>query len=311
MTRLTKPGCLISLAFLLALTPAAALADQSGEFNFSGLSAKDIAAQAKTDPDFPSLSPGASDTIDALKLRQSILELKRSTDTSGDAVRLMLRKQELINKLIITSVEVQAVVAEIDGEIARTNGYQQMLEQRRYRIARNSTVATFMTSGMLSAIGSSMNISPKLSTVPGNTLQIAGSATDMGIPAWQLYKMNQISTEQVGNPTMLATLFDRPADGRTKFPETIWSYLNCQAPWAPQYSKKDFLIGRWIRLKHLPRRGGKFDTKKLDAVCGTLEPNQVLTYQDMIDQISMLTDLRAVIALMNQDIVEILHLVQK
>jgi hypothetical protein len=221
-----------------------------------------------------------------------------------------MQKQELINRLLIISVEVQAVLAEIDAEIARTSGYQRELEQRRYKIARRSTTATFATSGVLTGIAAALNLLTNFSSILGNAMQIAGSLASASFPCYQAYKLSKQTSELPAHLTMLCQLFDRPTDVRTKLPDCIWRYLNAAAPWSTGRTRKEFLISRWISLNYF-QVGTLAGEKRLNLLCGKLGEKHIFSYQDMCDRISMLTDLRALISLMNQDIVEVLHLSQR
>jgi hypothetical protein len=66
-------------------------------------------------------------------------------------------------------------------------------------------------------------------------------------------------------------------------------------------------MGRWEQLNYLPKIRFSSGKHKIALVCGSLSGTQTLSLQDVTDQISMLIDLRTVIAQINQDIVAILH----
>jgi hypothetical protein len=301
----------ISSAIFSAGSAAYPASDKVDNSRLSALREQEIDADFKDDDaDFGWLSPGISSLIDVLGFRESLLNLRSGgASANKNPLEKIMQKQELINRLLITSVELQAVLAEIDAETARTGGYQRELEQRRYKMVRRSTTATFATSGVLTGIAAAINLLTNFSTILGNAMQIAGSLVSTSFPFYQSYKVSKQTSELPAHPTMLCQLFDRPTDVRTKLPDGIWRYLNADAPWSKGYTRKEFLISRWISLNYF-QVGTLAGNKKLDLLCGKAGGNQIFSHQDMCDRISMLTDLRALISLMNKDIVEMLCLVQ-
>jgi hypothetical protein len=194
------PAVLFFCAFVIS-GPKALGRDRADYFKLSGADAEKINVSGKVDADFPTLSQSTVEVIDALKIRRQLLELKET-----NLPDLEMHKQKIINQMLILSMEVQAALSEIDGEIARSTGYQNALEQRRYKSVRNSTIATFVASGILQMIGSSLMIPSAASPVTGNVLSLNGAGVATTFPLYQLHQEKDQKADVAGNPTMLVVV---------------------------------------------------------------------------------------------------------
>ena len=99
---------------------------------------------------------------------------------------------------------------------------------------------------------------------------------------------------------MLAEFFDRPTLSDSRYPATIWTFLN-QAPAAEpaDLTRKQQLLQTWVNVRRIDSLSS---TQKIDHV--TSQPSDLykLTIDDLEDRAAMLQDVRARISFLKRDL---------
>ena len=126
------------------------------------------------------------------------------------------------------------------------------------------------------------------------------------------YALKQNDGEKISRPerpTILAELFGRPTDFRTRYPESVWRFLHSASIDEPNLTRVQLLEENWIQHKHLDRHGSKREKLKLDLVCGVGMERKVMTLDDLSDQIAMIADVAAASDLMVHHLRDLMRMI--
>lgn len=243
-------------------------------------------------------------TSDSSQLRQS----------SDDLIQILLLRQKLSRAVQYASLELEEALANIDGDIASNSMQLSFFSARHDRSALLNGMATFIATGTLGVLDSSLGIK-QAAPIP-NIFGIAGNSVAIGLPLLGLYPpkyKNPDAGQHKGN--MLAPIFGRPYSGAGYDP-LIWSYLEAipavpvvtaavsaggkaSAPPAGE-SRRDHLLRDWQSYRGLS--GGSQSKLFIDQVSGVSTKDSRVGLDLLKTRSEFLIDLRAVVQQMYKDI---------
>jgi hypothetical protein len=243
-------------------------------------------------------------TSDASQLRQS----------SDDLIQTLLLRQKLSRAVQYASLELEEALANIDGDIASNSMQLSFFSAKHDRSALLNGMATFIASGTLGVLDSSLGIN-QAAPIP-NIFGIAGNSVAIGLPLLGLYPAkykNPEAGQRKGN--MLAPIFGRPYSGAGYDP-LIWNYLEAipavpavaaaasvsgkaSAPAAGE-SRRDHLLRDWQSYRGLTK--GAQGKLFVDQVSGVSTRDSRVSLDILKARSEFLVDLRAVIQQMYKDI---------
>jgi hypothetical protein len=233
---------------------------------------------------------------------QRLRELSSGT-TSVDRWQLLWLHQRISEQVMAASLQVDATIAQIDNEISRANEVRGYLSDRRDHTVNHYNLLSVIVGGGLGATSSGMQFVSGLEK-PGDAVGIAAGTVSAGLALAGIHAQ-QGKTSQFEFPSnMLAEFFDRPVMPNSRYPATIWTFLNESPANGPAgLSRKELLLQNWVDVKRIDSLQSK---DKIDHV--TSEPGQMLqlSIDDFEDRAAMLEDVRARVSFLKRDLGELL-----
>jgi hypothetical protein len=223
------------------------------------------------------------------------------------------RKAVLRERIHETILESYFDAASVQAEADREQGYLEALREtllaKRDRAVQLNNAGNFITSGALGTIGAALGFSSTAPPFPGNVNQMLSGVVNTGMSTYALKQGSGGKTRGEGKPTVIAELFGRPTDERTTYPESVWRFFHGRSPDHPEKTRVQMLEDRWITRHHLERHGSHREQVKLDLVSGLTEAKKYMTLDDLNDQISMISDISAMSALMTHHLRDLLRMI--
>ena len=265
------------------------------------------AMKQQTAPLPPTLSPGVERALGIAPLLEQLRQLEQQQSLSGQpapaqppdtaVVRLTLR-QEVLERVLAASFEVDSVLGRIDTEASYSDEDRYVLQTQAQRQATLLNLVTFAASGALSAAGSAMQLTRGLNHA-GTALAAAGGGTALVLSAVQLKAGG--GKRAVRSPyNMLAEVLGQTPNAESRYPPLVLAYLNAPRP-DSQTSIAEGLTAAWHRL-HRIQTGSKGDGAALESLTADRSANGKLSADDLADREAMLHDLRANITLLHADL---------
>ncbi len=257
-------------------------------------------------PDRTGLSPGAAEVAGLIGVLPLLERLDRLPENERRAtggpmsLEALTVRQQVVEAIIATSLEVDGVIAEIDGEIAQARDVRSYLESRRdHRIGVN-TIANLVTGGGVGVFSQLLQI--KNSTA-GNIVGAAAGGASSLLTVLAL-RQQQGGRQSLGiAPNMLAKLLDRKPEFHSDYPEAVWRYLNSSPP-AEQgtESRRERLIREWTRLGRIGPAGNPKAQSRIDLLTSSISTQRGQSIDVLADREMMLADVRASLSLMKRDL---------
>lgn len=223
------------------------------------------------------------------------------------------RKTVLRQKIRETILESYFDAASVQSEATRELGVLEALKEtllaRRDRNIELNNATNFISSGALNTVGAALGFSGTTPPFPGNFNQMLSGVVNAGMSTYALKQSNGGKTRGEGNSTVIAELFGRPADQRTTYPESVWRFVHGKSPDRPDKTRAELLEERWIMRNHLERHGSRREQVKLDLVSGVAMSKKNMTIDDLSDQISMISDISALVSLMTHHLRDLLRMI--
>jgi hypothetical protein len=216
-----------------------------------------------------------------------------------DRVQILWLHQHISERIMATSLEVDAVIAQIDNEISRANELHSYLSDRRDRIVNRANLLSIIIGGGLGATSSGLQLSPTL-TKPAAGVGIAAGTLSASLAVIGIRAQKGASSRFAFQSNMLAQFFDRPALPDSHYPETVWTFLNevpAATPGGP--TRKQQLVQTWIDVQRIESLASADKIRRL-----TSQPSERLdlTIDDFEDRAAMLQDIRARISFLKRDL---------
>jgi hypothetical protein len=264
-------------------------------FFLVALSAPTLAGWAQTVP----LAPES--TAELIKVAAEVSRLQRlsSSHSTDERWQILWLHQHISEQVQAASLQVDATIAQIDNEIARANELRGFLADRRDRAVSRANLLSALLGGSIGATSSGLQFSSSL-TKPAAGVGIAAGGLSAGLALAGIREEKGKSSRFDFESNMLAEFFDRPALANSRYPETIWTFLNEVGPSGqPGLSRKQELLQIWVEVKRVDSLDS---TQKIDRLTSEPAENLQLTIDDLEDRGAMLQDVRARISYLKRDL---------
>ena len=153
------------------------------------------------------------DTAALIGVSGEIAELNGTQPTgiadSEEAVRVMGLRQQVYERILSVSLEVDATTATIDNEIARATEVRGLLADRRDRSVTRANLWSALLGGGLGATSAALQISSR-QTNTASSAGIAGGAISAGLALYGIRAQVGGARGFDADSNMLARFFDRP-----------------------------------------------------------------------------------------------------
>jgi hypothetical protein len=257
-------------------------------------SAQTVASRATAPPDSESIA-------DLIKVSAEIKQLQKlSTSTvPADRWQILWLHQHISEQVMAASLQVDATTAQIDNEIARANEVRGYLTDRRDRAVSRANLLSVIVGGAVGATASGLQLSSNL-TKPAAGVGIGAGTLSAGLALTGIHEQRGKTSPFDFDSNMLAEFFDRPTLPNSRYPATIWIFLNEASPYGPAgLTRKEQLLQTWVQVNRIDSLASK---DKIDRL--TSQPSEALklTIDDFEDRGAMLQDVRARISYLKRDL---------
>jgi hypothetical protein len=233
-------------------------------------------------------------------------ELARLNEFSGDAAKVVGLRQQIVEKVLAASLQVDATIAQIDNEIAQANEVRGYLSDRRDKAVNRANLLSVVSGGTLGATSSALQL-PSGNTKASSIVGIAAGVVSSSLAVSGIRSQKGGTRKFDFNSNMLAELFDRPMLEDSRFDAIVWSFLNDVAPTdADGMTRKARLIQTWISLKRTDSPATAAGKNKIDRVTSQPADGLALTIDDLEDRAAMLEDVRAKVSFLKRDLAGLL-----
>jgi len=245
--------------------------------------------------------PAFESTAKLVGILPELSELQKlAADTAkADRWQILWLHQHISEKIMATSLQVDATIAQIDNEISRAGELHSYLADRRDRTVNRANLLSVIVGGGLGATSSGLQLSSTLSK-PAAGVGIGAGALSATLAVFGIHAQKGSSSQFDFQSNMLAQFFDRPILPDSHYPATIWSFLNESAPNSPTAAtRKQQLLQTWIQVKRIDSLASIDKIQRL-----TSQPSELLklTIDDLEDRAAMLQDVRARISFLKRDL---------
>lgn len=252
-----------------------------------------------------------ADQIGVATLLERLGRLSDGSSAGGSSMSLesLTVRQEITERILRSSLDIDGVNAVIDSEIEQIRSIRSDLQSKRDKAQNVVNIASIVTGGAFGAIASALQF--KASTVNlGNGIGVAGGAGSALLSIVGIRK--QGGRRSLGDsPRMLARFFGRepgePEVISSEYPKEVWSYLNSVSPSQPDAgTPREQLIAKWRSEGRIEPDGTPKGKRKIESLSGNIAVAQKLDIEELNDRMAMLHDVRARVSLMKRQLSEIL-----
>jgi hypothetical protein len=216
-----------------------------------------------------------------------------------DRWQVLWLHQHISEQIMATSLQVDATIAQIDNEISRANEVRSYLADRRDRVVNRVNLLSVIVGGGVGATSSGLQLSSTL-TRPAAGVGIGAGTLSASLALVGLHAQKGGSRPFNFQSNMLAEFFERPALPDSRYPATIWTFLNEAAPGSPDgVTREQQLLQTWVEVKRIDSLASADKIRRL-----TSQPAEriELTIDDLEDRAAMLQDVRARISFLKRDL---------
>lgn len=257
------------------------------------------------------LSPEAAQVAEEVGVAQLLGQLSRKrADSSPINVETLAVRQEISERVLAASLDIDTVNAVIDSEVDQIRSIRADLQAKRDKAQNIINIASVLTGGVAGAVTSAMQF--KQSTVNlGNGIGVGGGAGSVILSIVGMHMRGRRRT--LGDsPRMLARFFGRePAAAEaipSDYPQTVWSYLNSARLSEPNAAtRREQLIAKWRSEGRIAQDTSPKSERKLESISSNLAQVRKLSISDMDDRVAMLLDVRATVSIMKRGLSEIVR----
>jgi hypothetical protein len=240
-------------------------------------------------------------TAQMIGVLSELTELQKLSASSAPADRweILSLHQHISEKVMATSLQVDATIAQIDNEIARANEVRSYLADRRDRAVNRANLLSVIVGGSLGATSSGLQLSSNL-TKPAAGVGIGAGTLSASLALVGIRAQKGRSSQFDFQSNMLAEFLGRPALPESQYPGTVWTFLNESPqnnPTGP--TRKEQLVQTWVQVKRIDSLASVDKIARL-----TSQPSELLklSIDDFEDRAAMLQDVRARISFLKRDL---------
>lgn len=254
------------------------------------------------------LSPEAAEVADEIKVTELMERLSADRAHGGPTVETLALRQEVTERVMAASLDVDSVNAVIDFEIEHVRAVRGRLQAKRDKAQNLVNFAGIFAGGIPGVVGTAMQFSSRTANL-GNGIGVGGGTVSVILSLVGLHQ--QGGTADLGKSPRIISRFSgnkpaAPEEVSSIFPEDVWSYLNSDAPQKAQ-TRREELMTKWQKEGKLDKDGLLKSEDKLKAQGRLGQEPPKLNIGELDDVQAMLLDISASVSLMKRDLSEILR----
>jgi hypothetical protein len=249
----------------------------------------------------PAQQPTTETTARLVGVLPEINQLRQLSSRTDPATRwqILWLHQHISEQVMAASLQVDATIAQIDNEIARANELRGFLSDRRDHAVSRANLLSILIGGGVGATSSGLQLSSSLNK-PAAAVGITSGALSASLAFAGIRAQKGHTSPFDFSSNMLAEFFDRPTLPDSRYPSTVWTFLNENPATDPAgLTRKQQLLQTWVQVDRIDSLSS---TDKIDHV--TSQPSQLLqlSIDDLEDRAAMLQDVRARISFLKRDL---------
>jgi hypothetical protein len=245
-------------------------------------------------------------TAELIQVSGELARLKQiSSGPAGvDRWEILWLHQHISEQVMAASLQVDATLAQIDNEIARANEVHGYLADRRDRLVSRTNLLGVLLGGAVGATASGLQLSSSL-TKPAAAVGIGAGALSAGLALTGIHQEKGKTSQFDFQSNMLAEFFHRPSLPNSRYPETVWIFLNRPSPVGPpDVTRMQDLLQTWVKVGRIDSLSSE---EKIDRLTSQPSENFKLSIDDFEDRSAMLQDVRARISYLKRDLGALLN----
>lgn len=235
--------------------------------------------------------------------RLRVLNCQPSAAPSLEQIGL---RQQITDAVVLASLDVDGVLAEIDYEHAQILEVHNVLASARDRRTNLLNLANIVTGTGSAVVGTAMQFSDR-TAIAGDGVGVAGGTAGVILSILGLRVQGGKQTLGIA-PNMLAPLFGRKVELRSVYPDDVLKFLDTVPSSDPRVhvTWREQLIDEWVRQGRIGPPGQAASQKKIDLLTSRIGEHKRLPIDVLTDRSLMLLDLRSRIALMKRSLRELM-----
>jgi hypothetical protein len=232
---------------------------------------------------------------------------QRSCSSPPSSQEMALR-QQLLEAVETSSLEVDGVLAEIANERTDLTEVRATLEARRDRTVGLLNAANLITGTGLGIAVNAMQFSSSTANL-GDAIGVGSGIASTVISIVAIRRQNGPQRGIGAVPNMLAPLFDAQPALNTYYPPAVLAYLQSvpSGESAAQGTRLDQLMAEWIRDGRLTPPGSPTRDQKIATLTSSSSKTVKVSISDLVDRSAMLGDVGGRVALMKRDMASLMH----
>jgi len=243
----------------------------------------------------------ATGILPALSELTQLKKQNTITPSTETEIKIIAKKQEIANRLIVCRTEIAGIAAELDCEGERADQLSAYMSKKESKKVNKLTVAS-ITLGAFTAIAAIL-IKPQKTS---DGVAITGGLGSAGLGLASLSSSRK--TEYMHPRNLLTDIWYEPVSS-TYYPTTIWYLLNHKEfSNNKQYSICHNIQNRWKEYNQLGDIDSKKTKKQIDLLFGN---GGVYTSELLATRANMLNQLQASIKLLDQEIQQLLYILSQ
>jgi hypothetical protein len=273
---------------------------------------KPLIAQCVDTAAITSARENAAHVAQILGIADSLKRLRALQPQAGCSgqvdVHSLLLRQEILQSITASSLDVDSVISEIESEKSRLSEMRALLANRRDRSLGLLNVANLVTGAGLGIVTNALQFSDstaQLGDQIGVGSGVGSSVLSLFVLRWQRGPMHIVGSV----PNMLAPLFGRRAELNAYYPPIVLAYLNSTpaGEGADGSSRLDQLKSEWNQTGRLNDSGSNRTARQITKLTAGPHTKAKLSINDITDRIAMLNDVAARVALMKRDLAAVMR----
>jgi hypothetical protein len=221
---------------------------------------------------------------------------------AAPTIEELAMRQEILERVTESSLEVDGVLAELNNEQARLSELSSALQSRRDHSLNLVNVANLVTGTGVGIGVNALQFSASTANI-GNSLGVGSgvASTVLSIIGIRRQRGPLAAVGQV--PNMLAPLFDREPKLNSYYPPIVMKYLHSAPAGHPKDSdsRLDRLMKQWTQTGRTESAGNSKATKQVAKLTSSSEDKVALSIDDISDRTAMLSDVAGEVALTKRD----------
>ena len=257
------------------------------------------------------LPPNALQTAGIIGVESDIEKLfslaaaKGTGEVPGLSLEELSLRQQITDAVVATSLDVDAVAAEIDYERDQTVELRSLWRYKRDRAIGSTNLAVLAAGTGLGIVSGLLQFS-KTTSSAGAAIGFAGGGLST------LFSLRSYRQVHGGKrpawvlPNMLAAFLGQAEGQHNHYPDDIWAYLN-SVPAGATSSRREQMSAGWVAAGRIGPPDSPQWKRRIALLTSTNAADKDLNIELMNERAAMLADVGDQVSLMKRDLADLLR----